>query len=79
MPTFILERTRELWGGSSIDMLVHDVRYGLRLIRKAPGFSAVAIASLAVGYLLDMSCGTRHVETSIAAFPARSAACAVMV
>jgi hypothetical protein len=28
---------------------IHDVRYGLRLIRKAPGFSTVAIASLAVG------------------------------
>ena len=29
--------------------LIQDVRYGLRLIRKAPVFSAVAIASLAVG------------------------------
>ena len=47
--TVIRERARDQWGGASIDMLVHDVRYGLRLIRKAPGFSAVAIASLAVG------------------------------
>lgn len=47
--TAIRERTREQWGGSSIDMLIQDVRYGLRLVRKAPGFSAVAIASLAVG------------------------------
>jgi predicted permease len=30
-------------------MLIHDIRYGLRLIRKAPAFSAVAIASLAIG------------------------------
>jgi len=29
--------------------LIQDVRYGLRLIGKAPGFSAVAIVSLAVG------------------------------
>ena len=28
---------------------LQDVRYGLRLIRKAPAFSLVAIASLAVG------------------------------
>ena len=47
--TAIRERARDQWGGSSIDLLIQDVRYGLRLIRKAPGFSAVAIASLAVG------------------------------
>lgn len=47
--TAIRERTRDQWGGSSIDMLMQDVRYGLRMIRKAPGFSALAIASLAVG------------------------------
>jgi predicted permease len=47
--TAIRERTRDQWGGSSVDTLIQDVRYGLRMIRKAPGFSAVAIASLAVG------------------------------
>ena len=50
--TLIRERARDQWGGSWIDMLdtlIGDIRYGLRVIRKAPGFSAVAIASLAVG------------------------------
>jgi predicted permease len=32
-----------------ISALIQDLRYGLRLIRKAPVFSVVAIASLAVG------------------------------
>ena len=32
-----------------LSALIQDARYGLRLIRKAPVFSAVAIASLAVG------------------------------
>jgi predicted permease len=47
--TVIRERTRAQWGGAAIDTLIQDIRYGLRLIRKAPGFSAVAVASLAVG------------------------------
>ena len=37
--TLIREQTRDQWGGSSIDMLIQDVRYGLRLIRKSPAFS----------------------------------------
>jgi len=33
----------------SIDALIQDLRYGLRLVGKAPLFTAVAVASLAVG------------------------------
>jgi predicted permease len=36
-------------GDTMISALVQDLRYGLRLIRKAPAFSVVAIASLAIG------------------------------
>ena len=32
-----------------LSALIQDLRYGLRLIRRAPAFSAVAIASLAIG------------------------------
>jgi predicted permease len=48
-PTRVREDTRALWGFPSLDSIVQDVRYGLRQLARAPAFSTVAIASLAIG------------------------------
>ena len=43
------EECREARGVSFIDTLTRDVRYGLRTLRSNPGFSVVAILTLALG------------------------------
>src|SRR5271170_772820 len=45
----VKENCREQLRGFWLESLYADVRYGLRILRKNPGFTAVAILSLALG------------------------------
>lgn len=48
-PSLVREQTRAVWAWNRLESLVRDLRYGLRSLRRTPGFTVIAVIVMALG------------------------------
>ena len=48
-PTLIREQTRAVWSWNWLESLARDLRFSLRMLRRTPGFTVIAILVMALG------------------------------
>lgn len=48
-PALVREHTRERWSWRGLEQFLREVRYGIRVLRRTPGFTLIAVLVMALG------------------------------
>jgi len=48
-PALVRDQARANWSWASLETLLHDLRYGIRTLRRSPGFAAIAVLVMGLG------------------------------
>lgn len=63
------EQAYEAWGWTWLDRLLQDLRYGVRILLRAPGFTALAVLVLAIGIGVNVSAFSLFNMTTLKPLP----------
>jgi predicted permease len=68
------EQAREAWGWTWLDRLLQDLRYGLRIFARSPGFTLLAVLVLAIGIGVNISAFSLFDMVALKPLPVRDPA-----
>ena len=68
------EQSREAWGWTWLDRLMQDLRYGVRILVRSPGFTVMAVLILAIGIGANVSAFSLFNMVALKPLPVRDPA-----
>src|SRR5207247_943284 len=69
--TLVKETTRGVWGWIWVEVLLQDLRYAWRTLRKSPAFAATAIVALALGIGVNTAMFTIFDQVALRPLPVK--------